>query len=149
MSSKIVITISVVCTLLILACKKKDNTTNNSNANNAQTTGFYYAENGNVNYTKADSAFANRQFKTIIAQVNGATVVEFVVPDLTVGDYALNTRYAFTYVKDNSHWEATAGTLKITANDGQKISGTYEATSGSGVSGVNKVSGYFNDVPLK
>ncbi|MGN0003607.1 MAG: hypothetical protein ACI35V_09240 [Sphingobacterium composti] len=52
-------------------------------------------------------------------------------------------------MKDNKHWEATAGTLTISKNDGSKISGTYEATAGTGVTGVNTVKGNFTDIPLK
>jgi len=38
--------------------------------------------------------------------------------------------------------------LQITKNDGSKISGTYEATAGTGVTGVSVVKGNFADIPL-
>src|SRR5690606_12683132 len=127
-----------------------NNNNNNNNNNNDPTVelGFYYAENGNATHSKADDAVANKQYKTIIAKVNNATIIEFVVTDLAVGTYPLTAKYAFTYVKDNAHWEATNGTLHITKNDGATISGTYEATAESGVPNVNSVKGYFNEIPL-
>lgn len=148
MNKSILVIIGVIVTFLFTSCTKKSNDKPNNNKSTEEI-GFFFAENGNTNYTKADSVLANQQYKTIIAKVNGATVVEFVATDFSVGDYPLNTQYAFTYVKDNSHWEASAGTLKITQNDGQTISGTYEATAGTGVNGVTTVSGYFKKVPLQ
>jgi hypothetical protein len=62
--------------------------------------------------------------------------------------YSLATQYAFTYVKDGGHWEATAGSVTITKNENNKISGNYEATAGAGVSGITSMKGTFTDVPV-
>lgn len=143
----------ILVAICFLSCKKDDqnlNTnTNNNNTDSTQSIGFYYAENNNTTYSKADEAIANKQYKTIIAKNNNATIVEFVVTDFAIGTYPLTARYAFTYVKDNKHWEATNGTLVITKNDGNKISGTYEATDRSGVDNITSVNGYFNDVTIQ
>jgi hypothetical protein len=133
--------------MLFTSCSKEENN-NNPTPTPIVTTGFFYGENGTTDYTKADSAYANNQYKTIIARKDNQTVIEFVVTNFQVGSQPLNTQYAFTYVKNNSHWVATAGTLNITQNTGTTISGTYEATAGSGVSGVNTVSGKFEGIPL-
>lgn len=133
-------------TLIFISCKPnvEDPEENKSNAQ----IGFFYAENGSSNFTKADDAVANKQYKTIIAKKNNQTIVEIVLTDLKAGTYSLSTKYAFTYVKDGKHWEATSGTLQISKNDGSKISGTFEATAGTGVTGVNSVKGNFTDIPL-
>lgn len=111
--------------------------------------GFFYAENGSSNMTKADDAVANKQYNTLIAKKNNQTVIEINLSDFKTGTHSLSSKYAFTYVKDGKHWEATAGSLQITKNDGSKISGTYEATAGTGVTGVSVVKGNFTDIPLK
>jgi hypothetical protein len=132
--------------ILTTSCNKEDDGNQPSSSGEA---GFFYAENSAASFTKANEVTANKQYNTIIAKVNNATVVEIVLTDLKKGSYPLSTRYAFTYVKDGKYWEATAGTLTITKDDGNKISGTYEATAGSGVSGLNSVSGKFTEVPVK
>lgn len=111
--------------------------------------GFFYAENSASAMIKADEATANKQHKTIIAKKSGATVVEIVLTDLKAGTYDLSARYAFTYVKSAVFWEASAGTLTITKNDGSKLSGTFKATAGSGVQGVTTVEGKFTDIEIK
>lgn len=115
----------------------------------ASETGFFYGENGTSTLNKADEAQANGQYKTIIAKKSNSTVIEIVLTDLKAGTYPLSTKYAFTYVKGGTQWESTAGTLTITKNDGSKLSGTFKATAGSGVSGVSTVEGKFNEIPVK
>lgn len=130
--------------ILFASCSKDDEPLSPTSE-----TGFFYGENGTSTLTKADEAQANGQYKTIIAKKSNSTVVEIVLTDLKAGTYPLSTKYAFTYVKDGKHWESTAGTLTITKNDGSKLSGTFKATAGAGVSGVNTVEGKFNDIPVK
>jgi len=117
--------------------------------NNSNDIGFFYAENNASTLTKADDAVANKQYNTLIAKKNNQTVIEINLTDFKTGAHSLSSKYAFTYVKDNKHWEATAGTLTISKNDGAKISGTYEATEGAGVAAVTAVKGNFTDIPLK
>ena len=125
--------------------------TEDENPQESSTTqaGFFYGENSTTTLTKADDAQVNKGSTTIIATKNNKTVVEINLTDIKAGTYSLSAKYAFTYVKDGKHWEATAGTLQITKNDGSKISGTYEATAGAGVPAVTAVKGNFTDVPLK
>jgi hypothetical protein len=125
-----------------------DDDDNNNGGGSTTAAGFYYGENGVTPFTKADEAVANTQYKTIIAKNGGATVVEMVLPSLATGTYSLATQYAFTYVKDGGHWEATAGSVTITKNENNKISGNYEATAGAGVSGITSMKGTFTDVPV-
>lgn len=131
--------------ILLASCSKK----NDDNATpNQSEAGFFYGENGTSTLTKADDAQVNANYKTIIAKKDNSTVVEIVLTDLKAGTYPLSAKYAFTYVK-GTFWEATDGTLTITKNDGSKLSGTFKATAGAGVSGVNSVEGKFNDIAFK
>lgn len=136
---------SLLLTGILFSCKKEENTNANNTTDQA---GFYYAENGSSSQTKAENAYANKQYKTIIAQMQSKTVVEIVLDNLQTGTYSLAKKYAFTYVKEGSYWESSAGTLTITKNDGAKVSGTFEATAGTGVTGVNNISGKFIDIPI-
>lgn len=136
----------LVLAVLLSSCSKQDE---GDEVSSPSETGFFYGENGASTLTKADEAQANGQYKTIIAKKNNSTVVEIVLTDLKAGTYPLTAKYAFTYVKDGNHWESTAGTLTVTKNDGSKLSGTFKATAGAGVSGISTVEGKFNDIPMK
>lgn len=132
--------------VLLFSCSSDD-----SSSPSGQTTaeqGFFYNENGITPLLKADDAWVNGSYKSIIAQNNNATIVEIVLTDLAEGTYDLSLPYAFTYVK-GGHWEASSGTLTITKNENNKLSGTFEATAGSGVAGVDSVKGEFNDLPIQ
>jgi hypothetical protein len=133
-------------TITFFFCKPKVEDPEETPATSA---GFYYGENNTSTLTKADDAVANKQFNTLIAKKNNQTIIEINLNDFKVGTHSLSAKYAFTYVKDNKHWEATAGTLTISKNDGAKISGTYEATAGAGIAAVTAVKGNFTDIPLK
>ena len=132
--------------LLFISCNSDDNGDSNNDGSPPQN-GFFYAENGETNLTKADNAWVNGDYNSIIAQNGGNTVVEIVLANLAEGTYDLSVPYAFTYVKGGL-WEASAGTLTITKNAGGKLSGTFDATAGSGVSGVNSVKGKFDNIPI-
>lgn len=144
------VALSIVCLpLFVTSCKKEDDIQPKSNDTSSPTeAGFYYGENENSSLTKADEATASQQYKTIIAKKNNATVVEIVLTDLQPGTYSLAGTYAFTYVKNNQHWTSTSGSLTVTKNENSKISGTYVATAGTGVSGVQSVNGKFIDIPV-
>jgi hypothetical protein len=133
-------------TIIFSCCKEKVEGPEDNTATGA---GFFYAENNSNTLTKADEAVANKQYNTLIAKKNNQTIIEINLTDFKTGTHSLSSKYAFTYVKDGKHWEATAGSLQITKNDGSKISGTYEATAGTGVTGVSVVKGNFTDIPLK
>jgi len=130
--------------VLMFSCAK-----DNEPQTSLSETGLFYAENGNSTLNKADEALANKQYKTIIAKKNNNTLIEIVLTDLKTGTYPLTAKYAFTYVKDGKNWESTAGTLSITKIEDNKLSGTFKATAGSGVSGISSVEGKFNDIPVK
>ena len=131
--------------VLLFSCSSDDG---GSPSGQTAEQGFFYNENGITPLLKADDAWVNGSYKSIIAQNNNATIVEIVLTDLAEGTYDLSLPYAFTYVK-GGHWTASAGPLTITINENNKLSGTFEATAGSGVSGVDSVKGEFNDLPIQ
>lgn len=147
--SKLVGFAAVCIALIATSCKKdKDIQTKSNDTSTPTEAGFYYGENGTSALIQAEDATANQQYKTIIARNNNTVVVEIVLTDLQPGTYSLAGTYAFTYVKNNQHWTSTSGSLTITKNENSKISGTYEATAGTGVSGVQSVKGKFIDIPV-
>lgn len=139
--------VAVLATAVLFSSCNKDDDMNTENLQSED--GFFYGENGASVLTKADDAQVNKTYKTIIAKKDNNTVVEIVLNDLKIGTYDLSAKYAFTYVKAGSHWEASAGTLTITKNENNKLSGSFEATAGSGVLGVNSVEGKFKDIPIQ
>ncbi len=132
--------------LFFMASCKKDKNSSNSSASGQK--GFFYAENGASTQIKADDAWVNGSYKTIMAKKGSATVLEINLSSIAVGTYSIASPNAVTYIPGGV-WVASAGTVKITKNDGSKVSGNFDATTGSGVSGVNKVSGSFTDIPIK
>jgi hypothetical protein len=144
-----ILMLTLVASAVCFTSCKDDKEDDQTSTNQTSEAGFFYAENGASTKTKADAAQVNKQHNTIIARKNNTTVVEIVLTDLKAGTYDLSAKYAFTYVKDGKFWEATAGQLIITKNDGKVISGTFDATAGAGVDGVNKVSGTFSDISIQ
>lgn len=46
-------------------------------------------------------------------------------------------------------WNGSAGTVTITANANNKLTGTFSITSGSGINDVASLSGSFTDIPIQ
>src|SRR5690606_10362589 len=141
--TKQLVSLAVIAfSMVLFSCSSDDG---DSSSGQSTEQGFFYNENQINPLLKADNAWVNGDYNSIIVQNDGATIIEIVLTDLEVGAYDLSALYAFTYVK-GGHWVASAGTLTITKNENNKLSGTFEATAGSGVSGVNSVEGEFNDI---
>lgn len=138
-----IFTLTVIFTSII-ACKKDEE----SNLSTSDEVGFYFAENGSKDFVKADEAISDKKYNKIFAK-KGSDALEFILTDLKVGTYSLTPQYAFDYLKDGKIWSASEGTLEITSNDGNKISGTFEATAGSGNSSISKVEGRFKDIDIQ
>ena len=149
MKTNVISGMLIVLGMLVFSCQKDDSLEEGGAGNGATGAGFFYAENGSTTLLKADEASAQVQYKTIIAKKDNKTLVEMVLPDLKPGTYSLAARYAFSYVKLPGVWESSAGTVTITKNEGGKLSGTFDASAGSGITGVTSVTGKFNDLPVK
>ena len=136
----------VLLTLLFTSCSSEDDTTSNTNA----TSGFSWRENSStapeknaasadfkINTLRAYDAQKNMLFE--INLMKGSSVGTYTID----GDYVKGT--AVYYLGDS--FNATSGTLKVTANANGKMSGTFEA-SGSGKT-ISKIYGTFNDIPVQ
>lgn len=143
-----VISAAIVSVVLFTSCKKNDDDNASPNPP-AQSAGFYYGENGTTTLTKADSSWVNGAYNTIIAQSSGSTVVEINLTGITSQGYSLGTTNVLTYLKSGGSWVATTGTVTVTKNQDSKLSGTFSATAGGGVSGVTSFTGNFTDIPIK
>ncbi|MCB9032823.1 MAG: hypothetical protein H6553_03215 [Chitinophagales bacterium] len=140
----ILLFVSIFLVSFFQACtKNEDSTPSNSNTN----VGFYYGENNTTTLTKADSSWVNGSYNTIIAQNSGSTVVEINLSGLSVGTYNISLINMITYIK-GSYWIASSGSVTITKNESNKLSGTFVATAGSGISGVDSLKGEFTDIPI-
>lgn len=133
---------------VLVSCRKDDDNNNGGNGNTTQD-GFFYAENGG-SQIKLDNPFVNGAYNTIIAQSGTTTVMEMNLSALTAGTYTMSGSNAFTYIKSgaSSHWTATGGSVVITSNSGGKLTGTFDV-QGSGITGINRISGAFTNIIIK
>lgn len=138
--------------VLISSCKKSSNDKNN----------FSWTHNGVTHSTKLDTAYishGSRPHYTIVADENKPgyilfTRVEFNLTSFNTGTYIINDGFgAFNrliYTDDAGNTLIGAGgTLNITANSNNYLSGNFSATliTGTGVS--SQLSGNFTNMPVR
>lgn len=147
---KIICVAFVLVSVCFASCSSDDNGGGEPNEPNppAPQTGFFYAENGATTMQTVDHPYANATYKSIFAQQGGSTVVEINLSSLDAGTYAIGSSNAFTYLKAGGMWIASAGSVTITENAGGKLTGTFEMTAGSGITGVDSVEGTFTDITV-
>ena len=95
----------------------------------------------------ADSAHCYTSITTIYAFKNGTTnSIEINLSALSVGSYSISsaTGNAFSFVNGATTYDASAGTVNITANSGNKLSGNFTATLTGGA--ITSISGGFQDI---
>lgn len=112
--------------------------------------GFTWTENGGTSVLTVDNPYANLQGKTIFAIRSGNTIYEINLTALAVGTYTIanGTNNVITYIPNaNGFFNATSGSVIITANANNKISGTFTGT-GSG-NGITSVKGQFTNIPIQ
>lgn len=146
----IIKTLILSAVVLLSSCSKsEDNSSNNATPTPAD--GFYYSENGSTTMTAATSAYASNQFKSIFALNGSNTAFEINLTSIAVGTYTINSSNALAYIKPGGSqlWSASAGTITITSNANNKLTGTFNATTGSGITGVNSVSGTFTNITIQ
>lgn len=139
-------------TTSFFACKKDAATTNGgSTANGANT--FTWTDNS-VTYN-CDSAYASAQFKTIFVYKGGSTTRYFFEINLTglsVANYPFTTTgNALAYIRPGASsaiLTSFAGSLAITANSNNKITGAGVATVNSSTLG-ERINFTFTDLPLR
>lgn len=109
--------------------------------------GFTYTKNGGT-ATKADSAFFLPASNTIVAYYQGGTNrVILKTSSQSAGTYSVSTTNKVTYLDSYGTYNATGGSISITANANNKISGSF-ITNGTG-GGFTSVNGQFQDIPKK
>lgn len=109
---------------------------------------FYYIQNGAFQYTSISNSSANASTSRIYGKIGSLTAIEMRLASLAVGTYSIGGSNNFFYKKKfiTGTWVGVTGKIIITYNEGRTISGTFNITSGSGISGVENVSGYFESV---
>ena len=147
---KIQLYLMLILSVTLLSCSS-DSDDNNS-SQNPSTNGFLYAENGSATMTSVSSPYANNQYKSIFAVNNSNTIIETNLTSLAEGSYTIDdaTNF-FAYLKPGTTgmWNGSAGTVTITANANNKLTGTFSITSGSGINDVTSLSGSFTDIPIQ
>jgi Family of unknown function (DUF6252) len=109
-----------------------------------------YAEGGAPSLTSTTDPIADASSKEIYGR-NGATeVVKIKLTSLAVGTYTIGSGNEFTYTRPttSSPWVAFSGTITVTENASNKISGTFNLTSGNSDLGINSVEGQFTNVVI-
>lgn len=137
-------------TLLATSSCSDDDNSNNGGGNNP-TSGFTWRENDpNGTINQAASATFTSQFNTLIAKkADGSTLFEINLSGSSAAVYTLTSSGAnmFTYTGENPFFVAESGTVTITSNANNKISGSYEAFR-TGNGGLTRLYGTFTDVPV-
>jgi Family of unknown function (DUF6252) len=107
-----------------------------------------YAEGGASSRTTVTNPIAYATAKEIFGRNSATEVVKIKLTSLAVATYTIGSGNEFTYTRPttSSPWTAGSGTITITENVGNKISGTFNLTSGSSSLGINTVSGSFKRV---
>lgn len=134
---------------LTLSCSKDD-----SKGASATDDGFVYSENGDAKLIALKNPKANAQKNEIIAGTEDAIFIQFDISSLKEGTYDFsNVPYnTMDYFKTNGvsirTWTANSGTLTITANANNRISGKFNVT-GEKVDNISSLSGSFNNIPIE
>lgn len=140
----------LLITFSVISCSKNDDTPITPVVPTSSN-GFKYSENGATTKISLPNPFVNGSFNTIIAQnASNETIFEINLTSVAVGTYTIdNTNNYLTYVKSGvGNFIGSAGTVVITANANNKLTGTFNATAGSGATGVNSVSGSFTNIVI-
>jgi hypothetical protein len=145
-------TIKLIITFFLLSifsisCSKDDK------GASATDDGFVFSESGGK-LTALKNPCANASKRDIKAGLEDETLVEIDLSSLSVGTYEIGNG-SFNYVDyirvrstNIRTWTANSGTITITANTNNKLSGNFNV-SGENVDGITSLSGNFNNIPIK
>lgn len=144
-----VLVIIALLAITSISCSKSEDATTNVVPPNA-TDGFIWTENGNTTVLTVDNPYVNGQFKSIFALRSGVTIYELNLTSIAVGTYPLSATSANSLFYNNSaastSFSPTSGSVIITTNANNKLTGTFTAT-GTGA-GVSSVSGSFTNIVI-
>ncbi|MES2512604.1 MAG: hypothetical protein V4580_00615 [Bacteroidota bacterium] len=136
--------------ILIVSCKKEDESDSCSTCpvgGSIEPVGFTYTKNSGATIT-ADSAFFFPASKIIIAYYQGMNNRIIIKTSAqTSGVYTFNgASNTVTYIEPLGSYSATGGSINITSNANNKMSGTF-TSSGGGI--ASTIGGQFKDIPKK
>ncbi len=135
--------------LVLISCKKKedDSCSSCSVGGGTEPTGFYYSKNSGPTI-KADSAYFYPSTKTIIAYYQGITNRVIIKTSAqTIGVYGFTTTAnTCRYIEPLGSYNATSGSINISANASNKLSGSF-ISGGGGIAA--SISGNFKDISQK
>jgi hypothetical protein len=150
---KLKITIFFLAALFSLSITSCTNGDNNSSSNNTPATGadgFTWTDSSGATVQTVNNPYASSQYKTIFATItSGSTVYEINLTSIAVGTYNLSASGNALYYKNaamSTAFSPTSGTVVITANASNKLSGTFTATGSGG--GITSVSGQFKNIVI-
>lgn len=151
MKSIIVKTLFLVVITTSFSCKKEEVATPQAaTPTPTSNDGFFYSENGSTTLSIVTTPYASAQYNSIFAVNSGTTVVEMNLTSIAVGTYTIDANNALTYLKTgvSGAYIASAGSVTITANASNKLTGTFTST-GSGITGVTSFSGSFTNIVIQ
>lgn len=131
-----------------ISCSNDDDATP---ATPVATDGFRWTDSSGSTIQTVDNPYANGAFNSIFAVRTGATIYEINLTSLAVGTYPLggassNALYYNSTGALATSFSPTSGSVVITANAANKLTGTFTATGTGG--GVTTVSGSFTNIVI-
>ena len=112
--------------------------------------GFRWTENGTVTVLTVDNPYVNGQFNSIFAVRSGTTIYEINLTATTPATYTLGGSSLNSLFYNNTNastsFSPTSGSVIITSNTNNKLTGTFTATGTGG--GVTSVSGSFKNIVI-
>ena len=109
---------------------------------------FLYIEGGAASMSSVTDPIASASSKEIFGRNRANEVIKIKLTSLAVGTYTIGSGNEFTYTRPatSSPWVAGTGTITITSNIGNLLSGTFDLPSGTSTLGINEVHGQFSDI---
>ncbi|SFA75792.1 hypothetical protein SAMN05660845_0398 [Flavobacterium swingsii] len=112
--------------------------------------GFRWTDSSSSTEQTVNNPYANNSFKTIFATNTGSgTVYEINLTAIAVGTYdvvASGNAFYYRSTTMSAAFVPTSGSVVITANANNKLTGTFTATGSGG--GVTSVSGSFTNIAI-
>ena len=129
----------------------KDETTSEQTTTPVATDGFRWTDSSGSTIQTVNNPYVNGQFNSIFAVRSGATIYEINLTSLAVGTYtlggsSLNSLFYNSTGSLSTSFSPNSGSVVITANANNKLTGTFTATGTGG--GVTSVSGSFTNIVI-
>jgi PBP1b-binding outer membrane lipoprotein LpoB len=144
----------VFCILIMSSCAKKEDSfepdTSGNTENPADNKGSFTWTTSSGQSVTADSAHYYSQFTTIFAFKNGTSnSIEMNLSALSLGTYSFSSTSgnAFAFVDGSTNYDASSGSLTITASANNRLSGSFNTNLTGGA--ITSLSGTFTDIKKK